>query len=68
MDFQTGDKIKVYDSSQIELGEGTLIKTERIPGMAMTVYECQEHTILAKGTHYVRLGGQLHKIEPQFYR
>lgn len=63
MNFENGDKITVYDSTKTELGEGTLIKTEKISGLNMMVYECREHTILAKGTHFVLRAGSLYKIE-----
>lgn len=63
MDLASGEKIVVYNSERVELGEGTLIRVEHIPEMKMTVYECQEHAILAKSPHFVKKDGTLFKVE-----
>lgn len=58
LDLKQGLKIVVYDGTKIELGEGTLIAVCLHRDMNLTAYECEEHTILAKGDHYVRLHGK----------
>ncbi len=63
MHLNTGEKIVVYDSRKIELGEGTFLRCEKILSLGITVYECREHAILAKGVHYVRKDDQLYKID-----
>ena len=60
--IERGQKIVVLDGERRELGEGTFISRDRHG--EMTVYECREHTILAKGEHYVRVGGETHKVKP----
>jgi hypothetical protein len=57
LELKKGQKIAVYDERRRELGEGTLIRVTRHSEMNMTAYECEEHTILAKGEHFVRAGG-----------
>ena len=64
--LQPGMKIVVYTDKKVELGEGTYVRTSTHPDMRMTVYECQEHTILAKGKHYLRVAGELQLIDPEF--
>lgn len=68
MDIQPGQKIAVYTEQKIELGEGTFRAREWLPDMNTTAYECDEHTILARGAHYVRTGGQWFFVEPRLER
>jgi hypothetical protein len=57
LDLKKGQKIAVYDGRRRELGEGTLIRVTQHSEMNMTAYECEEHTILAKGEHFIRIEG-----------
>lgn len=50
---QPGQTIVVYDHLGRELGEGTFQRLDR-HGSA-TVYECEEHTILASAGHRVEV-------------
>ena len=59
MDLKVGQKIVVFDANKIELGEGTFLRRTPVPEMKMVAYECEEHTILAKSPHYVRVGETL---------
>lgn len=61
--FLPGDKITVFDENRIELGEGTLIRVEALADIKMVAYECREHIILAKSTHYVRRADDFIKVE-----
>lgn len=64
--LNAGEKIAVYDSKKVELGEGTFLKQTFHPELKMIAYECQEHTILAKGPHYVKVKGKMLLIMPDF--
>jgi hypothetical protein len=64
--MNVGDKIVVYDGQKVELGEGTFIRRTLHPDLRMTAYECNEHTILAKGAHYVKVRGRLIPVNPDF--
>jgi hypothetical protein len=57
-----GEKIVVYDSKKVELGEGTFVEREYIPAMKVTAYECLEHTILARGGHWLKVRGEMHFV------
>lgn len=61
----SGTHITVFDSAKNELGEGTLIRSQFHPDMGLTVYECKEHLILAKGIHWLKIGNELNKIDPK---
>ena len=54
-----GEVITVFTKERVELGDGTFLRSEYIAEMNTTVYQCKEHTILAKGDHYVRSAGQM---------
>ncbi len=54
--LSVGDKITVYDLANAELGEGTFMRKSYLPDLKMTAYECKEHTILAKGVHFLKIG------------
>lgn len=58
-----GQRIVVFNQKREELGEGTFIRRTHHKDMDMIAYECEEHTILARGDHYLRLEGQLHFIQ-----
>lgn len=58
-DLKPGQKIVVYSGQREELGEGTFKRREVHADMNMVAYECEEHTILAKGSHFVRVDGLL---------
>ena len=57
-----GTKITVFDSGRVELGEGTLRRYEFQADRLLTIYECEEHVILAKGDHYLKVDGIIHHI------
>ena len=57
-----GSKITVYDGNKVELGEGTLFRKAFYPEMNLTVYECEEHDILARGAHWLKFGGNTYRI------
>lgn len=57
--LKPGQKIVVYTGQREELGEGTFLRREVHADMNVIAYECEEHTILAKGSHFVRVDGQL---------
>lgn len=57
-----GTKIVVFDQHRVELGEGTLIRQEYEVDRELTVYECEEHVILAKGEHYLKVAGVLYHV------
>ncbi len=57
-----GTKITVFDGRRVELGEGTLRRHEFQAERELTVYECEEHVILAKGDHYLKVDGKIHFI------
>lgn len=62
LQLKRGQKIAVYDSERRELGEGTFVRLSQIEDMNMMAYECAEHTILAKGVHFVRVEGQVIEV------
>lgn len=62
MKLSEGQKITVYDSTKTELGEGTFIERNFMQAMNMTIYECREHAILAKGDHWLKLNGEMHFV------
>ncbi len=64
MDLKRGQKIIVFDAQKCELGEGTLIRATPHSDLGVIAYECVEHTILAKGIHYVRLPGTDETLYP----
>lgn len=64
--IKAGEKIVVFDSNKVELGEGTFIRQTIHADLRMTAYECEEHTILAKGSHYLKVRGQTIHITPDF--
>ena len=61
--LNAGQKIVVYDGKKQELGEGTLIRQTVHADMNLIAYECEEHTILGRGSHFVRVGNEVHAIE-----
>ena len=61
--LQAGQRIVVYDTRKQELGEGTLLRQTVHGDMNLIAYECEEHTILARGDHYVRVSGELRQIQ-----
>jgi hypothetical protein len=61
--LQPGSKITVFDRLKNELGEGTLKRREFEAGRDLTVYECEEHVILAKGEHYLKVDGKTYRIK-----
>jgi len=62
-EFTAGQLIVVYNKQREELGEGTLVRRTIHLDLEMVAYECEEHTILARGAHYVRVNGQLHFVQ-----
>ena len=44
---------------RVELGEGTFLRRTVYVDLNMIAYECEEHTILARGDHFIRLHGRL---------
>lgn len=64
--LKTGEKIIVYDSKKVELGEGTFLRQTFHGDLKMIAYECKEHTILAKGPHFLKVNGQTLLITPDF--
>jgi hypothetical protein len=58
-----GQKIAIFNQKRQELGEGTFIRRTQHKEMDMTAYECEEHTILARGDHYLRVEGKLHFVQ-----
>lgn len=60
----SGMKITVYDGARVELGEGTLLTKVEHPDMNLVVYECREHLILARGEHWLKLRGEMHRVPP----
>jgi hypothetical protein len=61
-EIKTGQKIVVFNGQQQELGEGTFVRLTRHEEMNLIAYECEEHTILARGEHLLRLDGKMHII------
>lgn len=57
-----GKKIVVYDSQNVELGEGTFLSRSLIADRGVTVYECVEHVILAKGQHFLKIDENIYTI------
>jgi hypothetical protein len=62
LNLQQGMSITVYDSKRVELGEGTFLRKSWHPELKTTAYECREHTILAKGDHFVKIRGQTYSV------
>ena len=58
-ELRAGLKIVVYTGRRVELGEGTFVRRTVHPDLNMVAYECEEHTILARGDHFIRLHGRL---------
>lgn len=58
MVINPGQKISVRNAQGEELGEGTFLQQTYHEDLDMTAYECEEHTILARGEHYVRVDGR----------
>ncbi len=64
-----GAKITVYTAEKVELGEGTFLRKTEHADLGMTAYECREHTILAKGRHYLKIGsGRPEVVIPEYSR
>ena len=61
--FETGAKITVYDHLRNELGKGTFKVREYQAERDLTVYECEEHVMLAKGEHYILVAGKTFHIK-----
>jgi len=61
--IRRGQKIVVFNKQRQELGEGTFIRCTQHKDMDVVAYDCEEHTILARGDHYLRVEGQLHFIQ-----
>lgn len=58
-ELRAGLKIVVYTDRRVELGEGTFVRRTIHSDLNMVAYECEEHTILARGDHFIRLHGRL---------
>lgn len=58
-ELRPGLKIIVYTDRRVELGEGTFLRRTLHEDINMVAYECEEHTILARGDHFIRLHGRL---------
>ncbi len=61
-ELRPGEKIAVYNYERQELGEGTFIRLTPHAEMNLLAYECEEHTILARGDHFLRVAGRLRFI------
>ena len=64
--LQPGAKITVFDDQRVELGEGTFLRKTIVQDLKLTAYECREHTILAKGDHYLKVGGTISRVSNEF--
>lgn len=62
-EIKTGEKIVVFNGQRQELGEGTFIALTKHPELNLVAYECEEHTILARGDHYLQIDGEVHTIQ-----
>lgn len=60
LEIPPGAHITVYDEKQTELGEGIFVN--KTSHGSLSAYECREHTILVRGTHYILLNGHLHSV------
>ncbi len=62
LQLSKGDKITVFDSQKNELGEGTYLSHEIISDLNLVAYHCEEHTILAKAKHWLKVRGEIQMI------
>ena len=62
-EIKTGQKIVVFNGQRQELGEGTFVRLTRHMEMNLIAYECEEHTILAHGEHFLSIEGEMYAIQ-----
>lgn len=67
LNIMVGDKLEVFDLSQTLIGSGTFKRKTLNVEDKLTVYECDEASIIAEGEHLVKVNeGELLKVsEPK---